>query len=458
MPSIRPAAVAGMFYPDNPAELKQTLAELLASATPAARVPVPKALIVPHAGYVYSGPVAASAYGQLSELRGRIRRVVLLGPTHRVYVRGLALPEADRFATPLGEIALDREGMQRVAGLPQVIRSAAAHQMEHSLEVQLPFLQQVLGDFQLLPLAVGEATADEVAEVLEHAWGGDETLIVISSDLSHFLPDALARKVDGGTVDAILALNSHINHEQACGATPVNGLLLAARRHGLHPVVLDVRNSSDTAGDPERVVGYAAFAFQAESRPELTGEDDAAQQDKGTTLLKLARSEIGAKLGHRIPPPVHAGWLDEPGASFVTLTRQGELRGCIGTLEAHRPLGEDVRENAVAAAFRDPRFMPLSRDEFEDIRVEVSLLSPPEPLRVANEADALSRLRPNIDGVVFEYGHYRSTFLPQVWEQLPNPAEFLAHLKRKAGLSMDFWAEQVRLSRYTVSKWKEGAA
>jgi len=266
--SIRPAAVAGMFYPGNPIELKQTLADLLANARTAAPSRPPKALIVPHAGYIYSGPVAASAYARLGELRGRIRRVVLLGPTHRVYVRGLALPGADRFATPLGEVPLDREGMQAIAGLPQVSTSAAAHQMEHSLEVQLPFLQQVLGDFELLPLAVGEATAAEVAEVLEKVWGGDETLIVISSDLSHFLPDAIARQVDGGTVDAILALNPHLNHEQACGATPVNGLLLAARKHGLHPVMLDVRNSSQTAGDPDRVVGYAAFAFEPEAHHE----------------------------------------------------------------------------------------------------------------------------------------------------------------------------------------------
>ncbi len=452
MLTTRPAAVAGMFYPDDPIELERTLTDLLSSAGAATPARPPKALIVPHAGYIYSGPVAASAYAQLSVLRGRIRRVVLLGPTHRVYVRGLALPEADRFATPLGEVPLDREGMQAVAGLPQVIRSAAAHQMEHSLEVQLPFLQRVLGDFQLLPLAVGEATASEVAEVLEKLWGGDETLIVISSDLSHFLPDALARKVDGGTVAAILALNSHINHEQACGATPINGLMLAARKHGLHPVVLDVRNSSDTAGDPDRVVGYAAFAF--------THEADAEQPDpeKGETLLKLARNEIASKLGEPASKPDKAGWLQEPGASFVTLTRQGELRGCIGTLEAHRPLGIDVRENAVAAAFRDPRFMPLTRSEFNDIRVEVSLLSPAEPLVVKDEAAALVALRPNVDGVVFEYGHTRSTFLPQVWEQLPDPAEFLAHLKRKAGLPMDFWAEQVRLSRYTVSKWKERIA
>ena len=177
--------------------------------------------------------------------------------------------------------------------------------------------------------------------------------------------------------------------------------------------------------------------------------------EKGSTLLKLARSEIATKLGHDVSSPAQAGWLAEPGASFVTLTRQGELRGCIGTLEAHRPLGLDVRENAVAAAFRDPRFMPLTRVEFDEIRVEVSVLSPSEILVVASEEHALAILRPNVDGVVFEYRHYRSTFLPQVWEQLPEPAEFMAHLKRKAGLPMDFWAEEVRLSRYTVSKWKE---
>jgi hypothetical protein len=277
--------------------------------------------------------------------------VVLLGPTHRVYVRGLALPEAERFATPLGEVQLDRAGMQQVSGLPQVSHSAPAHQMEHSLEVQLPFLQAVLGDFQLLPLAVGEATADEVAEVLETVWGGDETRSTVRPVA---LPARRAGAQGDGTVDAILALNSHLSHEQACGATPVNGLLLAARKHGLQPVVLDVRNSSDTAGDPDRVVGYAAFAFQE--------MDDADQPDadKGSTLLKLARNEIASKLGQPSEKPVKAAWLQEPGASFVTLTRQGELRGCIGTLEAHRPLGVDVRENAVAAAFRDP-LMPLTR-------------------------------------------------------------------------------------------------
>ena len=454
MSVTRPAAVAGMFYPDNPSVLKRTVTDLLAHARVEDALRPPKALIVPHAGYVYSGAVAASAYARLGELRDRVRRVVLLGPTHRAYVRGLALPDADRFTTPLGDIPLDREGMQRLSGLPQVVISAAAHQMEHSLEVQLPFLQQALGDFQLLPLAVGEATATEVADVLEAVWGGDETLIVISSDLSHFLPDAVARKVDGETVNAILALKPHLDHEQACGATPINGLLLAAKRHGLHPVVLDVRNSSDTAGDPERVVGYAAFAFQAEAETDQV-ETDQPDTEKGSTLLKLARAGIATQLGQATSFDAHSGWLQEPGASFVTLTRKGELRGCIGTLEAHRPLGVDVRENAVAAAFRDPRFAPLGIAEFEAIRVEVSLLSTTEALVAASEEEALARLRPGIDGVVFEYQHFRSTFLPQVWEQLPEPAEFLAYLKRKAGLPVDFWSDSVRLSRYTVSKWQE---
>ena len=193
------------------------------------------------------------------------------------------------------------------------------------------------------------------------------------------------------------------------------------------------------------------------SKHERSAESAQPDEEKGSTLLTLARSEIGSKLGQERSSLAQADWLDEPGACFVTLTRQGELRGCIGTLEAHRPLGVDVRENAVAAAFRDPRFTPLTLVEFDDIRVEVSLLSPTEVLVVASEEHALASLRPGVDGVVFEYRHYRSTFLPQVWEQLPEPAEFMAYLKRKAGLSTDFWAEDVRLSRYTVSKWREGS-
>ncbi len=261
MSTTRPPAVAGMFYPDNATVLAEDIAALLAEAGPPWLPQPPKALIAPHAGYVYSGPVAARAYALLKPYAERIRRVVLLGPTHRVAVRGLALPGADHFATPLGRIPIDQEAARRIADLPQVSISREAHALEHSLEVQLPFLQALLPDFRLLPLAVGMATPEEVAEVMERLWGGEETLIVISSDLSHYLPYATAKQVDGATADAILHLREPIGHEQACGGTPVSGLLVVARRRGLKPHLLDLRNSGDTAGDRSRVVGYGAFAF-----------------------------------------------------------------------------------------------------------------------------------------------------------------------------------------------------
>jgi AmmeMemoRadiSam system protein B len=251
-----------MFYPADAGQLAREVRGFLAA--PPARKLHPKALIVPHAGYIYSGPVAGSAYATLQDSAARIRRVVLLGPTHRVAVRGLALPDADAFDTPLGRIPLDQTAMQTVARLPQVLVSDAAHALEHSLEVQLPFLQTVLGEFSLLPLAVGGASAEEVAEVLEAVWGGDETLIVISSDMSHYLPYSAAQFVDGKTAEDIVHLRQPIELDQACGGIPISGLLLAARTHQLRPQLLDLRNSGDTAGDRSRVVGYAAFAFCTE--------------------------------------------------------------------------------------------------------------------------------------------------------------------------------------------------
>lgn len=452
MTTVRPPAVSGMFYPMDADILARDVRALLAAAHPSS-APPPKALIVPHAGYVYSGAIAASAYATLREIAPRIRRVVLLGPTHRVAVRGLALPGADAFSTPLGIVEVDREAVQLIAHLPFVTISPQTHAQEHSLEVQLPFLQTVLTDFKVLPLAVGMATAEEVAQVLELLWGGEETLIVISSDLSHYLPYDTARSKDGATVQNILDLAPGISHEQACGATPINGLTLAARRHHLSPRLLDLRNSGDTAGPRDGVVGYAAFAFSSADQP--VAKEDSAHEEMGRTLLQLARAAIAERFGAPAAALPAAAWLGEQGATFVTLTQNGQLRGCIGSLQAHRPLLEDVRQNAVAAAFHDPRFAPLSAAEFGQTKVEVSLLSPPQTMRFTDEADALRQLRPNVDGVIFQYGQYRSTFLPQVWEQLPQPDVFMAHLKNKAGLSPNFWSPDVSLFRYTVEKWKE---
>ena len=449
MIALRPAAVAGAFYPATARDLAAEVDELLGHGAGGDLVAgFPKALIVPHAGYIYSGGVAAEAYDRLRPARGIVRRVVLLGPCHRLPVRGLALPDAAAFDTPLGPVPVDRAAAASLAPLPQVVVSGAVHAEEHALEVQLPFLRRVLGDFSLVPLAVGAATPAEVAEVIETLWGGEETLIVVSSDLSHYHAYDEARAIDRETARAILDFSTEIDHEQACGATPVAGLLLAARHRGLNVQLLDLRNSGDTAGGRGRVVGYGAFAFW-DGAPEFSSAH-------GRMLLGIARSSIEAALGVSAAKPLPGdSWLKPARATFVTLMLNGRLRGCIGSLEAERALGEDVSSNARAAALSDPRFPPLTREELAAVRIEVSLLSTPKLLAFADHAGLIAQLRPGEDGLILERGSARATFLPQVWEGLPDPEQFVAELKRKAGLAPELSTAQCRVWRYRVLKWKE---
>jgi hypothetical protein len=260
MTTVRTPAVAGMFYPNNPQKLHDQIQDFLEQVK--AIGTVPKAIIAPHAGYVYSGPVAASAYARLKAAKDIIQRVVLLGPSHRVGFRGIAVSGMDAFATPLGNIPVDQEAIAKICELPYVGFLEQAHVQEHSLEVHLPFLQEVLGAFKLVPLVVGEATPEQVGTVLEILWGGPETLIVISSDLSHYHDYQTARRLDTATSRAIESLRfEDIDHEAACGRNPVSGLLWVARRKGLHGETIDLRNSGDTAGPHDRVVGYGAYVF-----------------------------------------------------------------------------------------------------------------------------------------------------------------------------------------------------
>jgi len=257
----RSAAVAGMFYPEDAGGLNSFISSALdnASAELSGSIPIPKVLIVPHAGYIYSGLTAAFAYAAIQP--EEIRRVVLFGPAHRVPFYGIALPDTDVFTTPLGDVLLDQQAMQSLLGFPQIVVNAEAHAQEHSLEVQLPFLQAVLGDFELIPLCVGMTEAEPVAALMRALWGGEETLFVVSSDLSHFHPYAEARELDMSSVDTLLAKQGDLSHDQACGATAINALQLIAHEKDLTPHLLDYRNSGDTAGDKDRVVGYAAIAY-----------------------------------------------------------------------------------------------------------------------------------------------------------------------------------------------------
>lgn len=261
MKKVRLPAVAGLFYPSDPTELRNDVRRYLTGGTPK-RIKAPKALIAPHAGYIYSGPIAGSAYAQLSEVADQITRVILLAPSHRMAFPGLAYSNADYFQTPLGEVEVDTEALRSVAGLTQVHLMDQAFQNEHSLEVHLPFLQETLPKFRIVPFLVSDASGEQVDEVLELLWGGDETLIVISSDLSHYHEYSQAQTMDAQATKAIESLNPDgLTYEHACGRTPVKGLLLAAQKHHLQVTTLDQRNSGDTAGPRNQVVGYGAYAF-----------------------------------------------------------------------------------------------------------------------------------------------------------------------------------------------------
>ncbi|WP_024326160.1 AmmeMemoRadiSam system protein B [Thioalkalivibrio sp. AKL19] len=262
-PCVREPAIAGRFYPADPDELRATVTRLLDAVPVESGAAPPKALIAPHAGYPYSGPVAASAYARIRPLAGRIRRVILLGPSHRVPFHGIATTTASAYRSPLGDVPVDLEALGTIADLPGVQALDVAHGPEHSLEAHLPFLQVALGTFDLVPLVVGDASAEQVASVLEHLWGGAETLIVVSSDLSHFHDYATASRLDAATTHSIERLDERaLGPEQACGCRPLAGLLRLARQRGLAITTLDQRNSGDTAGPRDQVVGYGAWMLQ----------------------------------------------------------------------------------------------------------------------------------------------------------------------------------------------------
>ena len=441
--------VAGMFYPGDAEALRREVDAHLSRAR--AGGSAPKALIAPHAGYRYSGEIAASAYARLKPRAHEIRRVVLLGPAHYHPVRGVAAPTADSFATPLGRVPVDTAWIRRALELPFVRKLDPAFEREHSLEVHLPFLMRVLPRFFLVPLLVGTAAPAEIDSLLEALWGGSETVIVISSDLSHFLDYESARRLDARTSEAIVALrHDDVGHEQACGRHAVNGLLHLAKRRGVEAAALDVRNSGDTAGPRDRVVGYGAYAFFEPVHESLGHE---ARRH----LLGIAARSIrhGLEHGkacavdlHRLPPA-----LRERRASFVTLEANGRLRGCIGSLEVTRPLAADVAHNAHGAAFADPRFPSVKSDEVEGLRIKISVLSAATPMQVESEADLAASLRPGVDGLIIEDGDKRATFLPSVWKGIPEPERFVRALAKKAEWPAGHWSDTARAWRYTSEEF-----
>jgi hypothetical protein len=371
-------------------------------------------------------------------------------------VRGLAAPSTACFRTPLGDVPIDRAALESVLSLPQVHVMDEAHALEHSLEVHLPFLQVVLGSFSLVPFSVGNASAEEVAEVLERLWGGPETLVVVSSDLSHYLDYERAKRLDEETTRAIETLQPEaLGEESACGRVPIRGLLEVARRRGLVCRTVDLRNSGDTQGRRDRVVGYGSYFFLEADAAARTTPEDAASAERALrdrVVLEVARRAVdqGVRTGKPfiVDPAAFPPALREWRAAFVTLEKHGQLRGCIGDLEATRPLVVSVADVAFKAALQDRRFQPVTPDELSELHIHASILTPLQRFPVESEAELLAKLRPGVDGLLLRDGAARATFLPQVWESLSDPRDFVTHLKRKAGWPDHYWSPTLQVFRY----------
>ena len=475
-PRIRGMAVAGEpsdgrrtrwegFYPREPETLRKQIDDLLAAAKKHS-VSKLRALVSPHAGYAYSGPVAAVAYKQLEGTD--FRTVVVMAPSHTAHFAGAMVPDYDAYETPLGNIPVSPKAAQLAAKKPFVVnpecevrRPAFWHlspkplppfgeetpdTFEHSLEVQLPFLRRLLPEVQLVPIIFGEVDPAEVAEGLAPLLD-EHTLVVASSDLSHYRPYELANMLDRRTVQAILDLKAdEIGPLQACGSGPICTVIALAKKLGWQAKLLDYRNSGDTSGEKRGVVGYAAIAFYvpADSEkqpPAKPGQEfSAAERD---LMLKLARQSVTAAVSKQpLPNPVPdeiPEKLRQHRACFVTLNKQGQLRGCIGAIFPEEPLYQAVIRKARSAALEDTRFEPVTPEELPQIEVEISVLTLPRELDFRSPEDLLAKLRPRVDGVVLNVAGYQATFLPQVWEQIPDKEQFMSSLARKAGLRPGDW-------------------
>jgi MEMO1 family protein len=456
----------GKFYPSSPAELKEMIQQYLnkAELDPSlTKRPGLKAVVMPHAGYIYSGLVAAYS---AKLLQGKtFTKVFIIGLDHKVGFEGGAISETEAYATPLGKVPLHNNAKD-LRRNPLFKSVPASDQAEHSVEVEVPFLQQSLSSFTMIPLVLSSVDAQAVAESLI-PYLDDTSLLVISTDLSHYLPYQQAVQKDTQTISMIK--NQDFNglasaENAACGKLPLLVLMHLSQKLGWEPVLLKYANSGDAAGDKDQVVGYAAMAFfKTEEAPRKHGSVSVQgiTDLEGKYLVSLARKAITtySKDQQRCEinlSEVSPALLKECGA-FVTLTKNSDLRGCIGSLTAERPLVESVRDNAINAAFSDPRFPPVSPAELSELHLEVSVLSSPQLLTYNGSDDLIKKLRPGIDGVIIKRGYRQATFLPQVWVQLPQVRDFLSRLCEKAGLDGDDWTHgDMQVFTYHVQAFHEG--
>lgn len=456
--SVQPTVFAGQFYPRDGAALADAVSSALTAGAETQRrdAPPAQAVIVPHAGYRFCAPLIAQA---MLAARGGAetalpRRILVASPSHRHRFDGLALPSVDAFETPLGPVPVDsamRDSL--VGGAVQVDDQAFAR--EHAVEVLLPFVHRLFPGVPILPLVCGVGAHAALPAVIDElAAGPDRTCFLLSSDLSHFLDLPAAEARDADTAKRIeTARLKGFSGKDACGWQPIGGWLLSRTGQAAQPLRLGMANSSQANGDTARVVGYGAWAFY----PSPGAGIDPAHK---TTLLRIARASLKGRLKKGKAPEVVLSSFPAPlqthGASFVTLTQEGRLRGCVGSLQVHQPLVADVAENAIKAGIKDKRFRPLeTAEQLAKLRVSVAILSRPSRIDFASREALLSQITPGRSGLILEDQGRRGTFLPMVWDSLKTPDAFLAGLVVKAGLPKGHWSDTVKLWHFTTDSFAE---
>jgi MEMO1 family protein len=422
----------------------------------------PKGLVAPHAGLVYSGSVAATAFAPWARRAEPPRRIVIVGPAHRVAFSGVAIHPAAKWRTPLGEAPVAPVTHAELAHAPGVVIDPRPFVGEHSLEMHLVMLQAMLpAPFEIVPILVGDADPHQVADALRQVWGGPETVIAVSSDLSHFLDQGSATSIDTDTMRRIETLDdAALDGRRACGFLAVKAALEIAAERDMRATSLHLATSADAGADASRVVGYGAFALEYAASARL-GEADRER------LLSACMTALGvaARTNGKAPAPTLDGaspTLSAWRATFVTLTENARLRGCIGSLEPHRSLIDDALAHTGQAGLADPRFPPLKESELTGLRLDVSILSYPRPILVGSESELAGALEPDRDGLILSAGRRRALFLPSVWRHLPDARAFVRHLVAKAGFEPNRWPERLQARRFRVESfgapWRRGAS
>lgn len=433
MTKIKPPSVAGMFYSSDAKTLKSQIKVFKENSRTYEYKT--RAVIVPHAGLVYSGQLA---YQGLSQLQDNLRTLIIFAPAHRVGFQGLALSSYDEWQTPLGNIRLNKEIINNLQKGFSLEYNDSAFEPEHSVEIQIPMIQSLFNNVEIVPILAGQTTVDSIENIITKYWDDDSIGFVISSDLSHFLNNNDAEQLDNLTADMIESGDvSQFQHKQACGATGICALTEFANKNRYSLIRCGLINSSLTTKDETSVVGYGCwFLYEGERNNFL-------KKYYSNEILKICEQAIKREYIDTYPIP-----LDSKGACFVTLEKQGHLRGCIGSIIAHRSLILDLVNNSQAAAFKDPRFNPVNEEEIQDLSYAVSLLSHPKKMQFTSEEDLLSQIEPFKDGIIIKDGNYQAVYLPSVWEQLPIKEEFLQSLKLKAGMPANYFSETFEAYRF----------